>query len=354
MTRPPSIFHRLVLGFAVMSVIGALILLLFVGVEYGLTSHARRQEIQFMGIANEVADHVVVPLLVLMAPMILAALWVIRSSLRPLAVAGERIEAAQVADKGFRVEVQDFPAEATGFADAVNGLLARLDEAATRQEAFAADVAHELRTPLAVLALELDRLGTADGRRLKRDVAAMSRLVDQLLVLAQLDAQAAAPAAGTEVDLAEIATQIVSHYAPLAVGENKALALEIDRAAVVEGRREAIAAALRNLVENGLRVTPSGGAVTVTAGPGARLSVIDGGKGLAPGHLAELSQRYRRGDHASGSGAGLGLAIVSRIMAAHGGRIDTREDKAELILSFPSLAADRPRADRVLTSSFGR
>ncbi len=329
------------LGFALMSIIGGFVLLLFVGVEYGLSSRARRDEIRFAGIANEVADHVVVPLLVLIVPMTLAALWVIRSSLRPLTVAGQRIEAAQAADKGFRVEAHDFPDEATGFADAVNGLLARLDEAATRQEAFAADVAHELRTPLAVLGLELDRLESAAGQRLKRDVSAMSRLVDQLLVLAQLDAQAAAPAAATQVNLAEIAIEVVSQFAPLAVRDNKSFALEVDRAAIVDGRREAISAALRNLVENGLRVTASGGTVIVRAGPGARLSVIDGGSGLAPEHLAELSQRYRRGDHASGSGAGLGLAIVSRIMEAHGGRIESRPDQSELILVFPSLSEDR-------------
>jgi two-component system OmpR family sensor kinase len=342
LTRSPSIFQRLMLGFALMSVIGGFVLLLFVGVEYGLSSRARRDEIRFAGIANEVADHVVVPLLVLIVPMTLAALWVIRSSLRPLAVAGERIEAAQAADKGFRVEVHDFPAEATGFADAVNGLLARLDEAATRQEAFAADVAHELRTPLAVLALELDRLPGPDSARLKSDVATMSRLVDQLLVLAQLDAQAAAPAAATQVSLADVATEIVSQYAPLAVNAGKSVSLEIYEAGMVDGRREAIAAALRNLVENGLRVTPSAGTVTVTAGPGRRLSVMDGGPGLGPDRLAELSQRYRRGDHASGSGAGLGLAIVSRIMAAHGGQIETREDRSELILAFAPSQKERP------------
>lgn len=341
MTRPPSIFRRLVRGFALISVIGGSILLLFVGVEYGLLSHARRDEIAFVKIASEVADHVVVPLLVLIAPMTLAALWVIRSSLRPLGVAAARIEAAQAADKGFRVEVEDFPAEATGFADAVNGLLARLDEAATRQEAFAADVAHELRTPLAVLALELERLDSEDGPRLKQDVMAMSRLVDQLLILAQLDAQSAAPATATPVDLAEIAAEIVAQHAPIAIDEEKSLALVLEPATAVAGRREAIAAALRNLVENGLRVTPVGGAVTVIAGPGPRLSVIDGGPGLGPARLADLSQRYRRGDHASSSGAGLGLAIVSRIMKAHGGRIETRPDRSELILAFPGADEDR-------------
>ena len=103
----------------------------------------------------------------------------------------------------------------------------------------------------------------------------MSRLVDQLLVLAQLDAQAAAPVSATSVDLAEIATEIVSQYAPLAVADDKSVALELNDDVLVKGRREAIGAALRNLVENGLRVTPSSGTVTVTAGPGARLSVSE-------------------------------------------------------------------------------
>lgn len=334
MTRPPSIFRRLVLGFALMSVVGGIILLLFVGVEYGLSERSRRAEIQFAGIAGEVADHVVLPLLVLIAPMTLAALWLIRSSLRPLGVAAARIEAVEGAGRGFRVAVEGFPAEATGFANAVNGLLARLDDTATRQEAFAADVAHELRTPLAVLALELDRLDSPDGQRLKQDVTAMARLVDQLLVLAQLDAGAAAPASPTAVDLGDIAEDVVARYAPMAIEAGRSLALERVTPLQISGRREAIAAALANLVENGLRVTPVGGVVTVCAGPGPRLAVRDGGQGLSPTRLAELSQRYRRGDHASGSGAGLGLAIVSRIMAAHGARIRTRPDQSELSLDF--------------------
>lgn len=336
MTRPPSIFRRLVLGFALMSLIGAIILLLFVGVEYGLSEQSRRDEIRFAGIAGEVADHVVVPLLVLIAPMSMAALWLIRSSLRPLGVAAARIEAAEDAGRGFRVEIEGFPAEATGFANAVNGLLARLDETATRQEAFAADVAHELRTPLAVLALELDRLESPEGKRLKQDVTAMARLVDQLLVLAQLDAGAAAPVSLTSVDLGDVAEEIVVRYAPMAIEAGRSLALERLPGPKIEGRREAIVAALGNLVENGLRVTPHGGVVTVCVGPGPGLSVRDGGPGLEPVRLAELSQRYRRGDHASRTGAGLGLAIVFRIMAAHGGRIHTRPDRSELSLDFTS------------------
>ncbi|MBL7466207.1 sensor histidine kinase, partial [Escherichia coli] len=91
-----------------------------------------------------------------------------------------------------RIDNSQMPTEALPFTSAVNDLLARLDEAAKRQEAFAADVAHELRTPLALLSLELDRLEHDDAERLKKDVAAMRRLIDQLMLLAQIDADAVA------------------------------------------------------------------------------------------------------------------------------------------------------------------
>src|SRR3546814_3157975 len=91
------------------------------------------------------------------------------------------------------------------FTDAVNDLLGRLDDAAMRQEAFAADVAHELRTPLAVLSLEFDRLDHDDSARLKHDVAAMRRLIDQLMLLAQIDAASAAQFPLESVSLVEIA-----------------------------------------------------------------------------------------------------------------------------------------------------
>src|SRR3546814_5535060 len=73
-------------------------------------------------------------------------------------------------DRGFRVNLGDFPLETQPFARALNDLLARLDEVAEQRETFAANVAHELRTPLAILMIELDRLGSPDALRLKKDV----------------------------------------------------------------------------------------------------------------------------------------------------------------------------------------
>lgn len=332
--RRPSIFRRLALGLIIVGVVGAVALLLFVAIEYGLSSRDGLDQANFTSIMDEVGDHVVVPLLVLMLPLALAAAWVIRSSLRPLEDAAAQIELAQTADRGFRVDVSGFPDEATGFAEAVNGLLGRLDDTAARQETFAADVAHELRTPLSILALELDRLEGDTAARLKRDVAGMSRLVEQLLVLAQLDAQAAARAPAQEVALRAVAADIVGQFAPIALDDEKEIAFEAGDDPVVSGHPEAIGAALRNLIENALRVTPLHGSVTVVVGPGPVLRVRDGGPGLSHAALADFRQRLRRGDHFSKSGAGLGLAIVSRIMEAHGGLLKTDPERAELVLDF--------------------
>ncbi len=329
-----SIFRRLALGLVVVGVAGSIALLLFVALEYGLSPREGLDRANFTSIMDEVADHVVVPLLVLMLPLALAAAWVIRSSLRPLKDAAAQIELAQTADRGFRVDVSGFPDEATGFADAVNGLLGRLDETAARQETFAADVAHELRTPLAILALELEKLESATATRLKKDVSGMSRLVEQLLVLAQLDAQAAARVPAHDVALEAVAAEIVGHFAPIALDEEKEIAFETGDGPVVSGHPEAIGAALRNLIENALRVTPPHGTVTVIVGPGPLLRVRDGGPGLSQEALADFRQRLRRGDHSSKNGAGLGLAIVSRIMEAHGGSLKTDPDHSELVLDF--------------------
>lgn len=336
--RLRSIFSRLALGLVVIGLVGAVVLLIFVGFQYGLSFGGGPGSLTFAEVLNEIGDHVVVPLLVLMLPLSVAVPWVILTSLRPLKDAAAQIELAQTADRGFRVNADDFPAEALGFADAVNRLLGRLDDTAARQEAFAADVAHELRTPLAILALELEKLDGETAARLKRDVTSMSRLVEQLLVLAQLDAQAAARVPMQDVALGDVAADIVAQYAPLALDEEKEIAFEPGDGAIVSGRPEVIGAALRNLVENALRVTPSHGTVTVLVGPGATLRVRDGGPGMSHEALKDYRQRLRRGDQSSKSGAGLGLAIVSRIMEAHGGSLKTDPGHTELVLNFAGTA----------------
>lgn len=320
-------------GLALVGALGALLLLLFIAIEYGLTIHALEDPTELPTVVHELTEHVVIPILVLIVPMTFAARWVIRASLRPLEAKSREIDEASVSERGFRVDLTSLPAEVLPFADAVNALLDRIDEAASEQEAFAADVAHELRTPLSVLALEIDRLDHPAADRLRADVARMRRLIDQLMILAQLDITAPHQIEGP-VALGEVAEDVASVMAPVAIREKRDIAVETLGSPIVTGRREAIFAAVRNLVENGLRVTPAGGTVTIIVGPGQAISVRDEGPGLVPEVLETLRRRNLRAENASRSGAGLGLAIVSRIAAAHHAKLTTQPAERELRLEF--------------------
>lgn len=335
MTRQDSIQGRLTRSLALVALVGAVMLLLLIGVEYRLSLTELTDLAALDFILQELTEHVVAPMLVLAIPMALAGRWAIRRAVRPLELAASQIDAAQGNARGVRVDVESLPLEAQPFAHAVNALLARVDNAAALHEAFAADIAHELRTPLTLLSLELDQLEGEAAVQLRLDVAAMRRLIDQLMLLAQIEAEQAAHMPPVPVDLRELAEDVAAQMAPAALAEGRTLELRGEGSGTILARREAIAAALRNLVENALRVTPKDGAVVILADQPGELAVRDGGEGLSPERLDVLVQRLRRADHASSNGAGLGLAIVARIMAAHGGRLVTHPEKRELRLVFP-------------------
>lgn len=286
---------------------------------------------------REVRDHVILPILVLIVPTLIATTWVIDRALRPLARSARAI-ATTPAQRGLRLPHEELPVEVAPFVGSINDLLARLDSAAARQEAFAADVAHELRTPLAIMAMQLDSPDPLDRAHLRREITAMHRLVEQLLLMAQIEAEAATPQPAQRFSLAAVAEDVVAALAPQVIALGREIALEEPPArplATVVGHREAVAAALRNLVENAVRVTPPGGLVRVAAGPGACLHVTDQGPGLSAEALARLTRRHARADHASRDGAGLGLNIVERIMAAHGGTLRSDAERRTLTLRFP-------------------
>lgn len=339
MTTRRSIARRLFVGLSIVGLVGATLLLIFIIREHQQSFSALGDPQAARHAFRELFEHVLVPILVLILPMGIASLIVIRRALAPLSRAADQLKVVGRHERGVMIDHAAFPTEAVPFAQAVNGLLAQLDQAARDHEAFAADVAHELRTPLAVIALELDALDHPDAPRLRAELLAMRRLIDQLMLLARVEAQSLAYSMRDTLQLDEIGADIVSLLAPGAISASKILSLSrVGEASVVTGQRETIAAALRNLVENALRVTPTGGAVTVLVGPGPRLRVKDGGTGLTAERLEELIQRHRRADHASREGAGLGLAIVARIMAAHGGRLDSVPEAQELILDFAPIS----------------
>jgi signal transduction histidine kinase len=192
-------------------------------------------------------------------------------------------------------------------AEAISAELAAVNK---RQERFNANAAHELRTPLAILRARLDAMAeTDDLRDLKRDVDAMIRQVELLLELARTETVTAG--ADARIDLGRLAQDMAARLYPVARRSGRDIAVDApSRAVVVTGDPALMESAVRNLLENALRVSPAGATVRLlVAEDPPRLAVADHGPGLDPAELPELTEPFRRGP--KGGSAGLGLAIVA-------------------------------------------
>lgn len=281
----------------------------------------------------------VVPILV---PMVVAALLIgiftIRDSLGPLAAVAHEAATITPSESHRRLTQEGLPRELRPLVAAVNGALDRLDEGFRRQREFTADAAHELRTPLAILAANLENLG--DGRAvatLREDVARMGRLVSQLLSVSQLEALAVAP--DEIADLHALTVEVAESIAPLAVQQGKEIAvIGTDAPVLLRGNAETLRQAIRNLAENAVQHTPVGTSIEIEVTAEPVICVRDHGPGVPAALRDRVTQRFWRADRSRGEGSGLGLAIVKRIADVHGGRLeidDAPGGGARFILSLP-------------------
>lgn len=259
MTGPRSVSRRLARSFGAIAFVSSLILCGLVVYEFDIVLERHPVRIGWRGELIEAIEYILIPLTLLILPFYVASRWAIRSSLEPLGEAVELIDAADGHVRGFRLDLKALPIEAQPFARAINNLLGRLDRTAEFHEAFAAEVAHELKTPLAILLLELERIGTPDSKRLMDDVADMNRLVGQIMLLAQADADLASPQPRHLISLENVATRVATRFAPIAAANGKRIEVSERRSRMIVGNYESLVVAVRNLVENGLRVTPAGG-----------------------------------------------------------------------------------------------
>ena len=210
----------------------------------------------------------------------------------------------------------------------LNHLLDRVTTSVKRERRFLADAAHELRTPLAVLKLQAENARDAGATREQRvhldrlisGVDRSTRVVEQLLMLARLDAHAV-PFTPQTVALDEIARDTLAQLAPLAQARRQELGLTHDGdALLLPGEPALLGALLRNLVENALRHTPEGGEVDVSLradNGNVILQVRDSGPGIDPAHLGDITERFVRSHSQDTQGTGLGLAIATHIAGLH-------------------------------------
>jgi two-component system OmpR family sensor kinase len=251
---------------------------------------------------------------------------------------------------------RNLPEELLPLAASLNDLLARLDAAIGAQRRFTADAAHELRTPLAALKLQLDlarRAGSGEARNAAYDdldagVSRASHLVDQLLTLARVEPEARADRI-VDVDLAALARDAIVSRAALAAEKGVDLGLAHADALSVRGDPATLAILFSNLIDNAVRYTPRGGRVDVSIvrdGPGAVATVADTGPGIPVEDRPLVFDRFHRGAGASEPGSGLGLSIAKRVADAHEASIelDSPPEGTGLVVRvrFPAAVEAKP------------
>lgn len=302
------------------------------------------QAAQLMSAREELAIDTAVEILLpnLAATLVLIALLLafgLRRGLAPLTQASNDV-GQRSASSLEPIATASLPAELKPLVEAINALMARLAMALSAQRRFTTDAAHELRTPITALRLQVQLLEKATDPAMRDEAMADMRrgldrsahLVDQLLQLARLAPDAGDRPSG-RVDLAQLAKSVVADFSALARSREIDLGAEAEnvlRSSLVQGDAHHLRILLNNLVDNALRYTPRGGRVDVRLRAemhALTLEVADSGPGIAAAERERVFDRFYRGTSAHGidgatQGTGLGLSIVKEVANRHGATIE--------------------------------
>lgn len=266
----------------------------------------------------------------------LAAVWAVRRGVEPLRSLGGVLAARRPAAVE-PVELADVPTEMAPLLDALNRLFARIGAMVESERRFTADAAHELRTPIAGIRAQAQVALAAgdDGQRrhaLLRTLEGCdraARLIDQLLILARLDADGSAALGAVELD--RLVRGVAAELAPEALRQGQVLELDAPMPCVVSGDPTLLAVLVRNLIDNALRYSPPEARIRVdvriVAGATV-LSVEDSGPGVTEADREHLGERFFRIPGSVAGGSGLGLSIVRRIAAVHGAVLELRRSES--------------------------
>ena len=308
---------------------------------YGLATRDRviqvAQPIELRrGLAAAAALRSLAPLLAFAPIMALLIWWLVGdslSSVKRLATEVGRRQARSLDE----VSEAGVPLEITPLVRALNALLARLKRAFSRQRAFVADAAHELRSPLTALKLQLQLLDRAPDdaarsqalQKLHEGVDRATRLIEQLLTAARTDPNDA-KISFQQIDLAELVRQTMADVFVFAQERHIGVELQAPEHLTIAGDADALRILVRNLLDNAIRYSHEGGALLTSVGVEADdvvLTVEDAGPGIPADERERVFDRFYRREPNQQGGSGLGLTIVKNIAEQHGARIALGESR---------------------------
>jgi two-component system OmpR family sensor kinase len=295
----------------------------------GVVQVAQPEEVRD-ALARELSLRMLLPELVFIPVLAGIVAWILKRALAPLDEASARVRERDAARLD-PLPTAGVPSELAPLVGQINALLSRLAASLETERRFVADAAHELRSPVAALALQvqlLERASTEPARaaalaELKSGIARTGRLVQQLLDLARLEpgvpAEEPAP-----VDLAELVREVIGGFAARADSGGVDLGAEAPATVLVTGRASELRSLVANLVDNALRYAPAQSAVTVSVreGPDAvELAVEDSGPGIPSEQRERVLRRFQRVPGDATAGSGLGLPIAKAIVERHRGTL---------------------------------
>ncbi|MEH6460216.1 sensor histidine kinase [Chitinimonas sp. JJ19] len=263
-------------------------------------------------------------------PCIALPVWIaVRQGIRPLRQFSQFIAARNIDDLS-PITLPVRHEELKPLHHALNQLLDQLRLKVAREHSFVQDAAHELRTPMAVIAAQAHVLTLAATpserqeakQQLEHAIARCAHLVQQLLQLARLDP--AAPQTLRQVDAAQLLRQEIALQAPKALAKQQELALDTPDHLPCLLAESAFQCVIHNLLDNAIRYTPQGSHIDITLQQTQQsliLSVRDDGPGITAEQQDMVFERFHRGQHLDSSGSGLGLAIVKQAIQRLGGQI---------------------------------
>jgi two-component system OmpR family sensor kinase/two-component system sensor histidine kinase QseC len=289
-------------------------------------------------LARDVALRVTVPLLLLLPLLALATAWTVSRALQPLRKVTAEVERRDMHSLS-PIEEQRLPAEVAPLVSELNRLLKRLADAFKGQQAFEAEAAPELRSPLTALSLQLQLLERAQDaaqaetarQKLRAAIERATHLVSQLLTLARNEplVPQTTPA---PVQLDAAAREAISEVQPFADARHTLVMLDAPVQVHVSGAHDALRMLVRNLVDNAVRYSPPDSAVQVRIHAAADqpvLTVEDQGPGIPAADRERAFDRFYRRKGSTEGGTGLGLAIVDAIARRHGAHVELGDCQAD-------------------------